>query len=211
MNKSENTNSEQQIYLVRHGQTDYNLKRIVQGRGVDASLNATGLSQAGKFYSAYKTVPFSHIYTSSLIRTKETAGLFIDSGISHSAHSEIDEIDWGDQEGVKTSPKMRKFYGHVMRAWSSGDYSPKMKDGESPLEVQDRVKTFFNSILNPSLDPVLIVSHGRTMRIILCTLLNKPLSEMRNFEHGNLGLYIVRRAADGFEMTLKNSSKHLEE
>ena len=44
------------IYLIRHGQTDFNLQGIVQGSGVDADLNDTGKAQADFFYEKYKTV-----------------------------------------------------------------------------------------------------------------------------------------------------------
>ena len=51
------------IYLVRHGQTDFNLKGIVQGSGVDASINETGLKQAQAFYDnldRYLLIKFTH-------------------------------------------------------------------------------------------------------------------------------------------------------
>lgn len=49
------------IYIVRHGQTDYNLKGIVQGSGVDASLNDTGREQAAAFHKAYGNYPFDRV------------------------------------------------------------------------------------------------------------------------------------------------------
>ena len=57
------------IYLTRHGQTDYNLKGVVQGSGIDADLNATGRAQANAFYQAYKDHPFDKLYVSGLKRT----------------------------------------------------------------------------------------------------------------------------------------------
>ncbi|MFW5879460.1 MAG: histidine phosphatase family protein, partial [bacterium] len=59
------------IYLIRHGQTDYNKKGIVQGSGIDASLNDLGRQQAEAFYDAYRNMPFDKIYISDLKRTKE--------------------------------------------------------------------------------------------------------------------------------------------
>lgn len=200
----------QKIYLVRHGQTDYNLRRIVQGRGIDAPLNETGIAQAGLFYEAYKEVPFAHVYISALQRTRMTAGPFIDAGLPFSAHPEIDEIDWGDQEGKQPHKEMHAFYKRMMDAWASGDYTPSMPEGESPLQVQNRVNVFLESILNPAHQPALIVSHGRTMRIILCTMLGEPLSKMQEFEHGNLGLYVLERTANGFKLLIRNAADHLQ-
>ena len=49
------------FYFIRHGQTDLNLKGIVQGRGVDSPLNDNGFKQAQAFYDAYKDIPFDKI------------------------------------------------------------------------------------------------------------------------------------------------------
>ena len=52
-----------EIYIIRHGQTDYNLKGIVQGRGVDSVLNETGEEQAKKFHEKYKEHDFDVVFT----------------------------------------------------------------------------------------------------------------------------------------------------
>ncbi|MCZ6694862.1 MAG: histidine phosphatase family protein, partial [Bacteroidetes bacterium] len=69
------------IYLIRHGQTDFNNRGVVQGSGIDSSLNETGYKQAQAFFDAYQQVPFQKIYTSSLQRTTQTVKPFIDKGI----------------------------------------------------------------------------------------------------------------------------------
>jgi probable phosphoglycerate mutase len=43
-----------EFFIIRHGETDFNLQGIVQGRGVDPSLNETGRRQANQFYEYYK-------------------------------------------------------------------------------------------------------------------------------------------------------------
>src|SRR5258708_29183342 len=86
------------IYLVRHGQTDFNLRGIVQGSGVDSSLNDTGRAQALAFYQAYGDVPFDKVYTSRLRRTVETVRSFIDHGVLHEALGGLNEISWGTKE-----------------------------------------------------------------------------------------------------------------
>ncbi len=58
--------SSKKIYIVRHGQTNFNLQGIVQGSGVDSSLNAMGRAQAAAFFKAYQSVAFDKIYTSTL-------------------------------------------------------------------------------------------------------------------------------------------------
>ncbi len=93
-----------ELYLVRHGETDFNRKRIVQGRGVNASLNERGREQSRMFFAAYGHLPFEHVFVSSLDRSQQTAEPFLERGLPWSAHPELDEIDWGRSEGKRAIP-----------------------------------------------------------------------------------------------------------
>jgi probable phosphoglycerate mutase len=64
--------SKKEIYLIRHGETEYNKKGIVQGSGIDADLNETGRNQAEAFHRKYGDVAFQKVYTSALVRTHQT-------------------------------------------------------------------------------------------------------------------------------------------
>jgi len=57
LNKNRETLNRKKIYLVRHGQTDFNLKGVVQGSGIDAPLNATGQA-TGKGIFRYLSIGF---------------------------------------------------------------------------------------------------------------------------------------------------------
>ncbi|WP_282456203.1 histidine phosphatase family protein [Chitinophaga sedimenti] len=67
---------EKELYIIRHGETDFNRQGIVQGRGVNSDLNAMGVAQAEAFYEHYKHIPFDKVYTSSLKRTHQTVKKF---------------------------------------------------------------------------------------------------------------------------------------
>ena len=54
------------IYLIRHGETDYNRRGVVQGSGIDSDLNEMGRAQAMAFFQAYQHVPFAKLYISGL-------------------------------------------------------------------------------------------------------------------------------------------------
>ena len=77
-NKARGKVSVKKIYLIRHGQTDFNVQGIVQGSGVDSSLNAAGYEQASRFFAAYKHLPFDKVYTSTLQRTQQSVQGFLD-------------------------------------------------------------------------------------------------------------------------------------
>ena len=71
-----------EIYIIRHGQTDFNVKQVVQGRGVNSDLNDTGLQQAKSFFDTYHPIDFDVIYTSKLKRTHQTVAHFLNKNIS---------------------------------------------------------------------------------------------------------------------------------
>src|SRR4051812_5356253 len=127
------------IFLIRHGQTDYNLKGIVQGSGVDTDLNDTGRNQARLFFDMYKDVPFKKIYTSALKRTTQSVQGFIDLGISVEAFAEFNEISWGDKDGKIIVATDDSEYHRMLAEWESGNTDACIKGGESPKQVQQRI------------------------------------------------------------------------
>ena len=202
---------EKEIYIIRHGQTDYNKRRIIQGRGVNSHLNEKGRQQATAFYEAYKHIKFDEIFTSSLIRTQQTVEPFINIGYSYTPHEGLDEIDWGVHEGKPGNPALAKAYLAITSKWKNGDLHEKIPEGESPLELQARQIQFIEETLKPlAVNKVLICSHGRAIRILLCTLTGLSLSQMDTFEHYNTCLYKVHYRNGAFEIVLHNSTEHLE-
>ncbi len=180
-----------EIYIVRHGQTDYNLKKIVQGRGVDSSLNSRGRGQAETFYQLHKHLQFDRIYTSALKRTQETMQPWTHMH-ELQIQSDLDEIDWGIHEGKKPDKQLRKQYSAVIDRWKAGDLQLAMEGGESPMQVQERMKQFLTLIYDDQTSKrILICSHGRAICILLCTILEQPLTEMYSFKHSNLGSYKI--------------------
>ncbi|MGK7392437.1 MAG: histidine phosphatase family protein [Candidatus Cyclobacteriaceae bacterium M2_1C_046] len=199
------------IYLIRHGQTDYNLNKIVQGSGVNSSLNETGRLQAEAFYQKYSSVDFDNIYTSTLARTIETVQPFLNAGYEHQPHEGLKEISWGSKEGIKIEHEEEVYYDKVIAAWRKGDLHQKMANGESPEEVAFRLRATINEILaNEDEETILICMHGRAMRILLCILLNYPISCMDFFPHSNTSLYKLIFTGNLTRIKLFNDLHHLE-
>lgn len=198
------------IYLVRHGQTDFNLRGIVQGSGVNSSLNDEGRSQAKAFYEHYRDVPFDMIYTSALKRTVETMQPFIDQGIPYQSFAGLNEISWGSKEGQKITPEEDAYYHWMLRQWQEGNTSLKIEGGESPEDVAIRQQPAIDQILSHVQEKnVLICMHGRAIRIILCKFLNYPLRSMDMFEHENLCLYLLNQTGTMFSVEKYNYTGHL--
>jgi len=207
---SEYLNMVKDIYIVRHGQTEYNLKGIVQGSGVDASLNDTGRKQAEEFFKAYSDFAFDKLYISTLKRTYESVKGFIEKGLPYEKLSGLNEISWGTREGQPFTPEENKYYYAMLDKWKNGETALPVEGGESPDQVAMRQLEAVKHIMSKKDERnVLICMHGRAMRILLAQLFNYPLSDMDIFEHANLALYHIRATENMFQLVKYNDKRHL--
>ena len=203
--------STKKIYIIRHGQTDFNLQGIVQGSGVDSSLNDLGRAQAVAFFEHYKGVSFDKIYTSKLKRTVESVQHFIDLGIRQEALIGLNEISWGSKEGQKITEEEDAYYHWMLQQWQLGNTSLRIEGGESPEDVVVRQRIALEHILaNESEKNILICMHGRALRILVTVLLNYPLKSMDMFEHKNLCLYQLDFTGSMFVIKKHNDVSHLD-
>lgn len=200
------------IYLIRHGETDYNRKGVVQGSGIDAELNEMGRAQADAFYDAYGHVPFDKIYTSELIRTRQSVDKFLRSGIPHESFSGLNEISWGIYEGMAHTTGDDNPYLGILQSWRDGQTDLALDGGESPLQVRDRQLPVWQQIVSKSHERnILIATHGRAMRILLSTIFDESLADMDKYPHNNLCLYKLEYIAEEkrTEILLANDITHL--
>jgi broad specificity phosphatase PhoE len=198
-----------ELFIVRHGETDFNRLNIVQGSGVDKELNELGHHQARRFYEHYKHIPFKHVFTSALMRTHQSVASFIDNGIKHTIIPELNEISWGDFEGKHQTPEQKAIYLETVKHWNSGNLDAKIANGESPIEMQERQKIALQQILKAEEDLILVCMHGRAMKSFLCLMLNVPLTQMEQFQHTNLCLYQLQFDGNKFELLKANDITHL--
>ncbi|MGN0003789.1 MAG: histidine phosphatase family protein [Sphingobacterium composti] len=200
------------FYFIRHGQTDLNLNGIVQGRGVNTSLNETGRKQADAFFDAYKDISFDKIYTSTLVRTYETIERFVDElHIPYESLSGLDEISWGIYEGKVQDETIMQGFKELVSAWRNGDLDAHVENGESPNQLVKRQKEAISYILdNEDEDTVLVCLHGRALRIMLCHLTGVPVTNMDDFPHTNTSLYVLEYEDGKFNIKEHFNTKHLE-
>ena len=180
------------IYITRHGETDYNKAHLVQGRGIDLALNEVGLQQGQAFCTWYKDIPFNKVYTSTLIRSRQTVEPFINAGIPTEQLAGLDELSFGIYEGEPIVSTPGDVLFDIKTEWFKGDYEAKVEGGESLLDVVARQKTAFDCILeNKEESLVLVCMHGRALRILLSWMLETELKDMEAYPTPNTALYIL--------------------
>lgn len=152
------------IYMVRHGETDWNKAKKVQGRA-DIPLNAYGRELAEKTAEGLQDVPFDLAYTSPLSRAKETAQIILKGkNIPLIEDPKIQEICFGEYEGIvyrgeEKSPQSIEF---VKFFDDTAAYVPK-GDGESIQQLMKRVNEFLKELCqNEALQnkTILLSTHG---------------------------------------------------
>jgi probable phosphoglycerate mutase len=198
------------IYLIRHGETEFNKMGIVQGSGIDSDLNEIGRLQAKKFFETHQNVPFDQIYVSELRRTHQSVDPFSVKNIPFEIIPEFNEINWGILEGQKPSPEQKKLFTETVIKWRNNELNHSIANGESPMEMYNRQKNGLQRVLDSSHQHILICMHGRAMRSFLCLLTDTPLHQMDKFQHTNLCLYKLQQLeSQKFTILLENDISHL--
>lgn len=150
------------IYVVRHGETDWNKKEIIQGR-TDNPLNEYGQEQAKEIQSFFNGVKLDKVISSSLIRAKETA--FIATGKQPEINDHFIERDFG------------KFDGQAVNVFYDCDNLNTIQGFETDKEIQSRV---IDGLLSLDTDKgtFAIFAHSHVLKSILTYALPKQY----NFE-----------------------------
>lgn len=199
------------LYIIRHGQTDFNKLDIIQGSGINSDLNEVGRKQAEMFFEKYKQEGFERVYTSQLKRAIQSVDGFIKMGIPHNLHHGLNEINWGIMEGKKSNKEQKELFNSIVKEWDNGNLDYAVEGGESPLQMMQRQLVFKEELLLQNEKKILVSSHGRALRGFLCLLTGKSLREMQLFNHSNLGLYILEQVEESkFRILKHNCEDHLE-
>lgn len=148
------------IYLIRHGETDWNRQNRLQGRE-DIELNETGIAQSEKCAQAVASVPALVILTSPLKRAKATAEIIAGymRGVPVIVEQDLIERDFGSLSGMVLKDK-QKLLGYGS--------DPRMEPFEQLTERLMRVLYWY--IQESKYETILAVSHGGSINAILSYL-----------------------------------------
>lgn len=179
------------VYLMRHGLTDWNLSRRMQGRS-DIPLNETGLAQARAAAEGMKELPLDYIAASPLIRTQQTAQT-VASYFDLPVHKEerLIEMGFGDLEGVVITehPLCRCIFDNPC------GYKP-LGAGETYEDMNRRAQIILDEVIRPleqqNHHDVLLVSHGAVIRAVVVILTQLKLADFwRNPPQKNCSVTVL--------------------
>jgi broad specificity phosphatase PhoE len=198
------------VILVRHGETDWNKVRRIQGSASDTPLSETGKRQAEGVALKLKNEKIQAIYSSPLQRAFNTAQVIA----RYHRHLEVQprdtlkEINVGELEGLLAVELKMRFDEYICRNNSNHELI-KLPGGESLLDVQNRAWNTIEDCMNShSEGTIVVVTHYFVIMSIICKVLNLPLIEI---SHLRLSTGTISRFAveDGYvRLELFNDSCH---
>ena len=156
------------VYLIRHGETDYNVSRRFQGMWVESHLTENGKAQARAASALLKDIAFDKLYVSAAERTRETAALLFPARKDAVYDDDLREVHIGWLADLYIDD-IRKTHGDLYdKAVRDRDYSP--FGGETLEEHKARGKRAMDRVLASGGEKVAVVSHGGTIRVLLWAL-----------------------------------------
>ncbi len=195
------------LILTRHGETEENVKGIIQGQS-DTSLSNIGLGQAKKVAFRLKDEKIDFIYSSDLKRAantaKEIAKFHKNAPIKFV--KELRERNFGELEGKKKSDLSSNWDDFIAKCFNP-------KNGETLKELYVRAEKFLHKILkHHGKDTVLLVGHNRIDKALITVIINKQYSEIEKIEslkHTSVNIFEIDEGKN-HKIHLFNCVKHLE-
>lgn len=168
------------LYLVRHGETEWNHLRKMQGQ-MDIPLNEYGIELAEKTAEGMKNIKFDRIFASPLVRAKKTAEYLAENcGVQVETDDRLKEINFGEGEGsninevkADSSHPLHNFFIHP-------DQFVPMEGGETFSEVQARGLAFLKEVVFPlegTVENVAVVAHAAIIRSIMLYIKDRELKD----------------------------------
>jgi len=181
------------IVLCRHGETDFNVQKRLQGTRINHPINERGKKQAELIAEKLKGLKFNHVFASPLERCKETAEIIAknhDNKIEF--RKELEEVDLGIFSGMNAIEIEEKYPGKWHERVDS-KYGFAHYDGESYESVGGtRITDFLKEIKEKySSGTILIVTHMGIARLIIGSLLGLSGDEKMEINMPNGCIYFI--------------------
>jgi broad specificity phosphatase PhoE len=189
------------LYIVRHGETEWNVKKIIQGHE-DIPLNKKGEAQAKKLAKKLRHIKFDAVFSSDLIRSKRTAEIIIlEKKLAVQTTKALKERYFGKYQGrsFSVNNEMTKLINNLKMV-----IGPGAKEVESDEKIISRLTTFLREVAAAYVNKtILIVSHGGPMRTLLIHL---GFATYDNFTEGHIdNLAYIKLKSDGTDFFIEET------
>lgn len=164
------------LHLIRHGQTDWNRDKRVQGHA-ESELTELGRQQAAQLAPLLRREPITAVHCSSSVRTRQTGEiLFSDSGLALSPCDRLREIHLGPWEGRLQAEVRDAWPDQFEHFWQRPDRF-NLEGAETFEQVQQRALQRIEELLTLPDQHIAVVSHGVWIKTVLCAIENRHLGQ----------------------------------
>lgn len=203
-----------QVYLIRHGETEWNVARRIQGQ-TDSNLTESGENQARQAGNRLKNLGITHIIASDLGRTRRTAALLAEyCHIEPTYDARLRELNMGilERRHIDTlTPEEEQHRQLILDGTPEG----RIPEGESLTELAARMRAVLDECKSlPSGSKALLVSHGIALGSLLSNVLGLPPYAERRLRLRNCSLSLVESQnspwlAPGWIVEFAGDTQHL--
>jgi probable phosphoglycerate mutase len=198
------------IYLVRHGETEFNRMGVFRGR-FDVDLNDVGLKQARETGEALAGEGIDLILTSPLKRAAVTAETVSKAlGIGYEVDAAFNNINLGSWQGVPKKKVMEDF-PEEWRRWTTEPEHLVVPGGESVEDVKKRASLRLLDIVSAREGAVAIVTHRSVIKVLAAFMLNVPPPYFWKFYTDNAAYCVFEHSGGEFTLISWNVNFHLSE
>lgn len=197
------------VYLVRHGETEWNLSGRWQGHA-DAPLTDRGESQARALGERFKTESFDACYVSDLDRAMRTAKLISGpTGMNFEPDARLRERDLGVMQGL-TTQEMLERCPDVFDSFRNAGPDYIVPEGESFRQFHERcVEALEDYVSRHQGERVLLVTHGGVLGAIFRYVAQVPLEAQRGYVLLNCSVNVVDKLGDSWNLLHWGDVSHL--
>ena len=197
------------IYIVRHGQTEWNLLGKTQGHG-NSDLTPKGIEQAELLADSMTKYPIDYIYSSDLGRAYQTAEIIGNKlNIEVEKTEALREMNFGTWEGriikdiIEEDPELYKM-------WRNEPHLAKIPQGETLSQIKERTDAFIKEI-NEKYDGkhIVLVTHSLCARIMLLSFLDSDVKNIYRINQANTALNIIELRDYGHVVMKMNDTTHI--
>lgn len=200
---------ERLVYIVRHGTTDWNQERRIQGH-LDPPLNAVGCSQAFLVSQRLTQLGATALYSSDLQRAYHTAQVIGQAvGLRVVQKTGLREINFGSWQGL-TSQQIRECDPDGYAARRANPYDVTPAGGETWRQFYDRAVRALHEILESTpAQRLIVVTHGGVCIVLGLRALGLDCTGKRTFGNDNCSIHTIAVSGERWRAVSFNDTAHL--